>query len=42
MKKIMNIVKSPITWIVCAVACIVGVVMWVFTGKTDTIEDLKD
>lgn len=42
MKKIINLVKSPITWIVCAIACLVGVVIWIVTGRVDTIEDLKD
>lgn len=42
MKKIINLVKNPITWIVCAVACVVGVIIWAVTGRPDVIEDLKD
>lgn len=44
MKKFVKLTKNPITWIVCAVACIVGVIIWVFTSgkKEDTIDSLKD
>ena len=42
MKKIAKMAKNPITWIVFALACVVGVIIWAFTGKTDVIDDLTD
>ena len=44
MKKLVKLTKNPITWIVCAVACIVGVVIWAFRPNTveDLVDDLKD
>lgn len=44
MKKFIKLTKNPITWIVCAAACIVGVIIWVFRPNTveDLIDDLKD
>lgn len=44
MKKLVKLTKNPITWIVCAVACIIGVIFWVFRPNSveDLIDDLKD
>lgn len=30
-----KLTKNPITWIIFAIACIVGVVLWVFKVKDD-------
>lgn len=43
MKKITKLTKNPITWILCALAIIVGVVLWVFKLGSESITDsLKD
>ena len=42
MKIIVKVLKRPITWIVCALACVIGVIIWLVTGREDTIESLKD
>lgn len=43
MKKFIKMVKSPITWIACAVVCLIGVIVWAVTGRDDKfIESLKD
>lgn len=41
-KIIVKVLKSPITWITCALACVIGVIMWLVTGREDTIDSLKD
>lgn len=42
MKTIVKIIKSPVTWIGAAIICLIGVIIWVVTGRKDIIEDLKD
>lgn len=43
MKKFTKLTKNPITWIVCALAIIIGVVLWVFKLGAETVTDsLKD
>ena len=42
MKIIVKVLKSPITWITCALACVIGVIMRLVTGREDTIDSLKD
>lgn len=43
MKKLIKLTKNPITWIVCAVACIVGAVIWAFCPNVvkDFIDKFK-
>ena len=42
MKNIVKVLKSPITWITCALACVIGVIIWLVTGREDMIDSLKD
>lgn len=42
MKTIVKVLKSPITWITCALACVIGVIIWLTTGREDMIDSLKD
>lgn len=42
MKNIVKVLKSPITWITCALACAIGVIIWLVTGREDMIDSLKD
>ena len=33
MSKFKKITMNPITWIICAIACLLGVIVWFFKSK---------